>query len=140
MHLDHINSCIHMAVTINGRRAVGLNIGETVDEAGMFAPKFFEMGMEKGDIYLTSPTSVLHGIHIEKLSEEDRSVALQLRTLVSVETANALMLRPNVHLLLHSILRLLGEESTDMKVRMPTWDEFQKALQNRKEVSLFVGF
>jgi len=79
MHVDHINSALHMGVTLNGRRKVGFAKG-TFD--------FLEMDMNIGDIYLTTPAAIYHGIGVPTLKEEERSVSLQLRSFLSVDDAN----------------------------------------------------
>eukprot|EP01098_Paradermamoeba_levis_P005588 TRINITY_DN2352_c0_g1_i2.p1 TRINITY_DN2352_c0_g1~~TRINITY_DN2352_c0_g1_i2.p1 ORF type:complete len:395 (-),score=88.81 TRINITY_DN2352_c0_g1_i2:163-1347(-) len=130
MHLDHLNSSLHMGVTIHGRRTVAFDLrgGDKKPEG---EKEYLEVEMQKGDIYLTSPTAIRHGVHIPKLSEEERSVALQLRTLFSVSDANEWMKKPNAQLLMETVLKVLHDKST--QVRMPTYDEFRERVARRQE-------
>eukprot|EP01102_Stenamoeba_stenopodia_P006924 TRINITY_DN193_c0_g1_i1.p1 TRINITY_DN193_c0_g1~~TRINITY_DN193_c0_g1_i1.p1 ORF type:complete len:358 (+),score=79.40 TRINITY_DN193_c0_g1_i1:1351-2424(+) len=122
MHVDHINSALHMAVTIHGSRTVSF---EKSDRST------FDLNLKQGDVYLTSPTSVMHGVSVPKLAEEQRSVALQLRTLLDVETANDLNLKGNnADILLVSMHKVL--DLYQNRIRMPSFDEYQHALRELK--------
>lgn len=124
-HLDHINSSLHMAVTLNGRRTVAFGLPFSPDGNDNYA--MFEM--EKGDIYLTSPTAIYHGIGVPTLAEPERSVALQLRTLLNVQDGNRLNETANTSVLFNTIRDTLHDYAG--KFRIPTFDEYNKHLQVR---------
>lgn len=122
MHLDHINSCLHMAVTLNGHRTVAFAKSQADP---------LELVMHKGDVYLTTPAAILHGIGVPKLSEADRSVALQLRTFLPVDKANELYAVDVGRLCL-----VILEQLKCCKIRMPTFEEWQKFLEKRKQLQV----
>lgn len=81
LHLDHINSCIHIAITLSGTRNI------------LFSDKNLDrqkITLKPNNVYLTSPTYVLHGIEVPELSENNASISIQLRTLLSPESATDL--------------------------------------------------
>jgi len=126
LHLDHINSSLHMAVTLNGSRTVAFVGAEGPPD------ELIRFEMKKGDVYLTTPTAILHGIGVKEADEEDRSVALQLRTLLSVEDADALERTPEVSQHLFKTI----QKALDLfqgRIRMPTWAEWDHHRRHRLE-------
>jgi len=111
MHLDHINSALHMAVTLNGNRKVGF----------MMEEGFFEMEMQKGDVYCTCPAAIAHGIGVPELDEDERSVALQCRSLLSVADADVWYVDANSMVLFNAVTKALEEYGE--RFRVPTFDE-----------------
>jgi len=77
MHFDHVFSSLHMAVTLNGTRTVGFGkkYGQTNVENHL-------LHLAAGDVYCTTPAGILHGVCTDVLQSENRSVALQCRTLL----------------------------------------------------------
>lgn len=80
-HMDHVFSSLHMGVTLHGRRSVGfmtpgdnpynnIRINHHFSSFSLyfihFQAKILEM--EEGDIYITTPAAILHGIQMEDLS------------------------------------------------------------------------
>eukprot|EP01102_Stenamoeba_stenopodia_P013547 TRINITY_DN4411_c0_g1_i1.p1 TRINITY_DN4411_c0_g1~~TRINITY_DN4411_c0_g1_i1.p1 ORF type:complete len:387 (-),score=73.57 TRINITY_DN4411_c0_g1_i1:131-1291(-) len=127
-HLDHINSSLHMAVTLNGRRSVAFGLPFADDGDTNYAT----FNMEKGDIYLTSPTAIYHGIGVPDLKEPERSVALQYRTLLNVKDGNRLNESVNTNVLFNTVLRTLHDFAG--KFRIPTYDEYNKHLTIRQNL------
>ncbi|KAL6076429.1 hypothetical protein QOT17_002968 [Balamuthia mandrillaris] len=134
LHLDHVNSALHMAVTLHGQRAVAFARPSASEAETSLGFSLLELAMNKGDVYLTSPTAILHGISVGQRSKEDRSVALQLRTLLSVEDANQLAYgkQGQLRCLLGSVLKTLDRCQT--LVRVPTLQEWDDCRQKRLEV------
>jgi len=85
LHFDHINSCIHMAVTLNGTRDVLFCSNNNNNNNNNHTIK-----LKPNDIYMTSPTYIMHGIYVPKLNNNNASVALQLRTLPPTDIASEL--------------------------------------------------
>jgi len=72
-----------MAVTLNGRRTVGFS--KSRNSVSDFTEISLEM--QTGDVYATTPAGILHGIEVDKLEVDERSVAIQCRTLLGPEAA-----------------------------------------------------
>jgi hypothetical protein len=71
-----------MGVTLSGHRTVGFGVkGKEFD--------FFKLPMSAGDVYVSSPAGIFHGIFVDKLSAKEPSLAIQFRTLLSAEAAAA---------------------------------------------------
>lgn len=84
LHTDHINSLLHMAVTLNGtRKILFVNINDNNRDKQL-------LDLKQNDVYLTSPTYIPHGIEIPQLDEKDASIAIQFRTLLSTKVASEL--------------------------------------------------
>jgi len=77
-HMDHVFSALHMAVTLHGRRSVGFSRSRSdVSDFNEIV-----LDMQAGDVYITTPAGILHGVSVDELSMNDRSVAIQCRTLL----------------------------------------------------------
>jgi len=62
-----------MAVTIHGSRTVSF---------AKLDGSTFDINLNPGDVYLTSPTSVMHGVSVPKLEEEVTYLAPYMASLV----------------------------------------------------------
>jgi len=70
-----------MAVTLNGHRTIGFGLmGSALGQTGTSE---FPISLAPGDVYVTTPAGILHGISVDNLPKNERSVALQCRTLLS---------------------------------------------------------
>jgi len=107
-HMDHVFSALHMAVTLHGERTIGFRIPENE----------FALLMREGDVYVTTPAGILHGISVDKLGTSDRSVAVQCRTLLSGEATSAWA--PHSGKLCLLVTELLEK----FTLRMPTYEEW----------------
>lgn len=125
LHLDHVNSCLHMAVTLNGQRTVGFAVEE------WWPDELMELKMEKGDVYLTSPAAIYHGVGVDEASEDARSVALQLRTYLSVADADALTADGSFSL--YEVI-LAELDCFQGRIRMPSFDEWRHHLNERMKL------
>jgi len=81
LHIDHIFSALHMAVTLNGERKVAFV--ETTQEGY----NNVILDMQPGDVYVSCPAAIWHGIETRALNKENCSVSLQCRTWLSAEHA-----------------------------------------------------
>jgi len=124
LHMDHINSALHMAVTLNGRRTVGFARESCTSESD-----FLLLGMKKGGVYVTTPASILHGISVPDLDEDDRSVALQCRSLLSVEDADFWYEKVHCEILFQSVTQAL--ESYGEQFIMPTLEQYNEFYNQR---------
>jgi len=122
-HMDHVFSVLHMAITLNGQRIVGFRVGnDPLDSVKQYTE--LAIRMQPGDVYITTPAGIMHGISMDELNIADRSVAIQCRTLLGSEASIAWSKR--VPELCVEITKLLDK----YPLRMPTyleWDlEFKK--------------
>jgi hypothetical protein len=115
LHLDHLHSALHMALTLNGTRDILFIRDEEVR---------LDHTLAEGDVYVTSPTRVMHGIHVPKCKAKEASISIQLRTLMSCATADSIY--PFSDQICDIILDLLREH--DGIFSLPSFDEFQQAL------------
>jgi len=114
-----------MAVTLNGQRMVGFSKGrdsiKTFDEVTLL--------MQPGDIYITTPAAIVHGVSMEDLTLNERSVALQCRTLLGNEAAK--YWSHHVSPMCIEISKLLAK----WPLKLPSyseWDvEYQSLIENR---------
>jgi hypothetical protein len=117
LHLDHINSCIHIAITLNGTRDI-LFVDKNLDRQ--------KITLKPNNVYLTSPTYVLHGIEVPELAEDNASISIQLRTLLSPESATNLYKNhtKDVCAIICDVLKRY-----DGKIVLPTYDEYRAELE-----------
>lgn len=79
-----------MGVTLHGERAVGFVVPEKVKSAPMEAkwpPDEVTLPMRKGDVYVSTPAAIMHGVSTRQMAESERSVALQCRNLFDAPSA-----------------------------------------------------
>lgn len=76
-----------MGVTLHGERAVGFVVPSDDPQNDKWPPNEVTLPMRMGDVYVTTPASILHGVSTRDLSESDRSVALQCRTMLDAPSA-----------------------------------------------------
>jgi hypothetical protein len=122
-HMDHVFSSLHMAVTLNGRRTVGFALVQSIRSD---LNREIALDMQAGDVYVTTPSAILHGVSVEELNADDRSLALQCRTLLGPKATNYWAKR--VVPLCVEISKLLAR----FPLRIPTyaeWEEQYKLLQ-----------
>jgi hypothetical protein len=112
LHTDHINSCIHMAVTIGGTRNI-LFVDQSNNE--------YKKTLVGNDVYLTSPSSILHGIEVPRLDEKNASIALQLRTLLPTNIASVLY-RDHLAKICQIVCDMLRKY--DGKFLFPTFEQY----------------
>ncbi|KAL6074277.1 hypothetical protein QOT17_004306 [Balamuthia mandrillaris] len=131
MHVDHVHSALHMGVTLHGERTVAFAIEEDAEET--FQPvQLLELKMKEGTTYLTCPAAIMHAAATKKsLSKSQRSVAVQLRTLFSLEDAKLWEVKARKQVLLGTVLRVLSEESKKEKIRMPSFEEWNACREKR---------
>jgi len=111
-HMDHVFSSLHMAVTINGCRIVGFSLPG--------GNKEITLAMQPGDVYITTPAGIYHGVEVDELSEDKRSVALQCRTLLGAEGAK--YWSQHVGPLCIEISKLLAK----FPLKLPSYDLWEK--------------
>lgn len=83
-------SSLHMGVTLHGERAVAFVLDRASPPPTDVSGRFFNelsLPMRKGDVYVSTPASIMHGVATRALSTSERSVALQCRTLLDGECA-----------------------------------------------------
>jgi len=100
-----------MAVTLNGTRNILFAAGE----------KRHKITLKSNDVYLTSPTCIMHGIEIPKLDEENASIALQLRALLPSNIASELYKNHTAQIC--TIICKLFEKYND-KLNLPSYEEY----------------
>jgi len=115
-HMDHVFSALHMAVTLNGRRVIGFSL--SINEIKDF--REVTLAMQPGDVYITTPAGILHGVSMDELTEDERSVAIQCRTLLGAESAKYWC--EQVSPLCIEISKLLAK----FPLRIPSYDEWEK--------------
>lgn len=79
-----------MGVTLHGERAVGFIVPDKPHPPTQTRRQVLEevtLPMRKGDVYVTTPASILHGVSTRELAESERSVALQCRNLFDAPSA-----------------------------------------------------
>jgi len=79
LHLDNVNSLLHMAISLKGSRT--LLIGYPDDRHSVQ----FSLDQSAGCVYLTTPWAFRHGVNWPAQAWEDRAIAVQCRTLMTVE-------------------------------------------------------
>lgn len=115
MHLDHLHSALHMALTLNGTRDILFTRGDHM----------LSHTLALDDCYVTSPTRVLHGIGVPTCTKKEASISVQLRTLMSRDTANSIY--PFSDQVCDTVLDLL--RVYDELFSLPSYEDFQKHLQ-----------
>ena len=70
-HTDTVNSLLHLALSLNGRRSLHT--------------KTSIMEQLKGNIYLSSSWSFVHGVSYDECTNDDKIVAVQCRFLMTLE-------------------------------------------------------
>jgi len=114
-HQDHVFSSLHMAVTLNGNRTVGFS--KSRNSFCDFSE--ISLQMQSGDIYVTTPAGIMHGVSMDELSQDERSVALQCRTLLEAKVAQYWAKR--VGPLCVEITKVLVQHT----LRLPTFEEWE---------------
>jgi hypothetical protein len=117
LHIDHINSCIHMAITLNGTRNI-LFVDEDIEK---------KIKLKQNDVYLTSPAILMHGIEVPKLTEKDASISIQFRTLLSANIASELYKNHTIKICF-TICHLLRKY--DKQFLLPTYEEYINEVQD----------
>jgi hypothetical protein len=123
-HMDHVFSALHMAVTLNGRRTIGFS--KSRDTVSDFTE--VSIDMQAGDVYVTTPAAILHGISVDNLEVKDRSVALQCRTLLGPESSK--YWSKHVTVLCVEVGKLLAQ----YPIRLPSyikWEREYTILENQ---------
>eukprot|EP01097_Dermamoeba_algensis_P008489 TRINITY_DN5686_c0_g1_i1.p1 TRINITY_DN5686_c0_g1~~TRINITY_DN5686_c0_g1_i1.p1 ORF type:complete len:391 (-),score=63.69 TRINITY_DN5686_c0_g1_i1:44-1216(-) len=110
-HMDHVFSCLHMAITLHGERTVGFEVGFN---------QFLKLPMKPGDVYVTSPAGIIHGISFAKLSTDQRSMAVQFRSLMSADIAKLASEPKTLELILSSVSFALMK----FPIVIPTYDQW----------------
>jgi len=121
LHMDHIFSAVHMAVTLNGER----NVAFVADNGG--EPDTLIFKMKSGDAYVTCPAAILHGIETNKLDEKNCSVALQCRTWLSGEEAK--IFHKNNEKTFIAVLNALERHP----IILPTFSQWEQTFEELKE-------
>jgi len=119
MHFDHVFSSLHMAVTLNGKRTVsfGLSMTDNGDSIHHNLP------LQSGDVYCTTPAGILHGVSTNDLTEEDRSVALQCRTLFGSRASKVW----NQHT--EELCKIVNTTLKEYPTKLPTYQEWKQVYQ-----------
>lgn len=78
LHIDNVNSVLHLAISLKGSRT--LNIGYPDNHQTQFS-----LDQSSGCVYLSSPWAFRHGVRFPQQTWEERVIAVQCRTLTTVE-------------------------------------------------------
>lgn len=76
--------------------------------------------MNSGDVYITNPAAILHGVSVEQLTVEDRSVALQCRTLLPTKSARIWATH------IKSLSVIITDLLRSIKLSVPTYEEWKE--------------
>ena len=112
-----------MGVTLHGERSVGFALPDFKPDPmdAKWPPNEVALPMRKGDVYVTTPAAILHGVSTQALRESERSVAIQCRTMLDGPSAqfwNAYKTPLN-----GLVAKLLAE----MMMVMPSLEDVKKA-------------
>jgi len=119
MHFDHVFSSLHMAVTLNGKRTVSFGI----NMAGNGESSNYNLPLQSGDVYCTTPAGILHGVSTNDLREDDRSVALQCRTLFGNRASKVW----NQHS--EELCKIVNTTLKEHPTKLPTFNEWKLVYQ-----------
>jgi hypothetical protein len=120
-HRTQVFSSLHMGVTLHGERGVAFckpdPAASEEGKLGKWPPDHVMLPMRKGDVYVSTPASILHGVSCHDLGESDRSVAMQCRTLLDGPSAQFW------HAHKVQLNAVVAQLLSEMTITMPTLDE-----------------
>eukprot|EP01124_Arcella_intermedia_P035499 TRINITY_DN9063_c0_g1_i1.p2 TRINITY_DN9063_c0_g1~~TRINITY_DN9063_c0_g1_i1.p2 ORF type:complete len:149 (-),score=44.67 TRINITY_DN9063_c0_g1_i1:255-701(-) len=122
LHQDHIFSSLHLALTLSGHRTVGLVTSSAPSEGY----QYLLMHMNPGDIYITTPAGVLHGIEMEEMQGNECSVAIQFRWWMAQEVAESWARAQG------EMCAAVAEALRAHPLRMPTYEEWVVVFEGLK--------
>ena len=78
VHIDNMNSIVHLALSIKGQRTLHISYPDQHRSQ-------YTRSQKEGDVYLSSPWAFRHGVEHPRQTWEERTIAIQCRTLMTVQ-------------------------------------------------------
>jgi len=133
-HTDAPNSCLHMAVSIRGRR--GLHTRLAV-ESSLSSPEESEVEwQEAGDVYTGCPATFQHAVEYVEAPWASRMVAVQCRMLLTTQELYNVLLSPDCSFE-RSMIDVIGPLLGGAEVLFPSVEQVRAAalrLDNGEEL------
>eukprot|EP01129_Flabellula_baltica_P010662 TRINITY_DN4526_c0_g1_i3.p1 TRINITY_DN4526_c0_g1~~TRINITY_DN4526_c0_g1_i3.p1 ORF type:complete len:327 (-),score=59.94 TRINITY_DN4526_c0_g1_i3:888-1868(-) len=113
IHQDHVFSALHMALTLNGSRTVGF--WKSLND-------IFEMVVTPGNVYMSTPAAIFHAVSTNKLNTQERSISIQFRTFLSVESTKILQEK------ITPLCSIISEFLADNLLSLPSEEHYHETL------------
>lgn len=123
-HMDGINSCLHLALSLRGQRSLLCKLSDTPGEGA--SDRTFDFS--SGDVYISCPWAFPHGVAYPQCDWESRVVAVQCRLLFTRQEEEQLESRPD---LARCLLPAITEAIASGTLRMPSLAEVEAEAARR---------
>jgi hypothetical protein len=135
-HVDGINSCLHLALSLRGTRTLHCRLGAApVTHFNDLSHRAYTFAA--GDVYLSSPSAFPHGVEYPTASWDTRVVAVQCRLLFTREQQARLEAEHPERLA--ALRAAVTEAITSAAFRVPTLPEVEAEAARMKQQDVRAG-